>query len=268
MITKDEVEKLIKIINSVSIELCKAQSSKKFTISDKKDNSPLTSADLMANDIICNNLKKLFPQIPIISEENLSSSDIKLPLFWCIDPLDGTKEFISNSDEFSVNIALIENFKPIFGIVSIPKKQEIYYALSGIGAYCLSGNVKTKLSTKTLNYQKIKVAISKSHSNQMTSNFINFFKNSIQYPLGSSLKLINIACGLVDIYPRFGSTSIWDISAAHIILKESGGFVLDLKTNKELVYDSSSLINNYFFAISKSEYIDFFKPYLSRVLDF
>ena len=127
-----------------------------FDVETKGDESPLTIADKTANDIICAGLEKLRVQYPIISEENKLTDYEERKNWetcWLVDPLDGTKEFISNSDEFTVNIALIKNFKPIFGIVSIPKRKEIYYAQNGSGAYRLSNKLKTRLFTKTINYE-------------------------------------------------------------------------------------------------------------------
>lgn len=225
----------------------------------KDDHSPLTKADLDSNAIIINLLKKIDHKIPILSEESFIDWKIRKnwKKYWLIDPLDGTKEFINKNGEFTVNIALVENNKPILGVIYAPVLSTLYYASIDYGSYKIktSKNLDSLANSKKINVKKKKyfehllVIGSRSHSNQ---EFDNWLKKNIQnYELikkGSSLKFCKIADGSADIYPRFGPTSEWDIAAGHIILSEAGGNILDLD-GEEIVYNTKEdIINPYFIA--------------------
>lgn len=225
----------------------------------KKDESPLTNADLSSNKIIIEELKKFNNTIPILSEEALVDWDKRKgwDTYWLIDPLDGTKEFIKKNDEFTVNIALIENHKPILGVIFAPALSTIYYAYQNFGSYKINcSNVLNFLdkSSKIFTNRKNKndnllVIGSRSHTNK---DFDNWVQNNIEdYKLikkGSSLKFCNIADGNADLYPRFGLTSEWDIAAGHIILIEAGGTINSID-NQEIVYNTKEqILNPYFIA--------------------
>jgi len=227
-----------------------------YTVDIKDDMSPLTEADLASNDIILSHLKKEFPNIPILSEE---SCDIfkqdSNQLFWLVDPLDGTKEFIKKNDEFTVNIALIENHNPIMGVVSVPAKNIVYASFKNGGAYKFEkGMEPKKITVSKPNLNNLSFAVSRSHLDDKTKNFIKTYNATITQA-GSSLKLAYVAEGIVDAYPRFGPTMIWDIAAGHAVLSEAGGYVIEYGTSLPLNYDLKSLKNKEFIACNSIFFI-------------
>ena len=231
---------------------------KGFTVDTKEDSSPITEADINSNELIVTRLKTLEPNIPILSEESLVSWGIrkKWNKYWLIDPLDGTKEFINRNGEFTVNISLIENNLPIFGVIYAPEKSLLYYGIKNNGSYKLitQDNINTLTEFKKINIKKniaskIKIIGSRSHSNKDFQMWVE--KNFSQYELisiGSSLKLCFLAEGTADIYPRLGPTSEWDIAAGHIILEEAGGKLKSFDNTDILYNTKESIINPNFLA--------------------
>ena len=231
----------------------------------KDDESPLTKADLASHKIITDSIKKITPDIPILSEEEFIDWKIrkKWKKYWLIDPLDGTKEFIKKNDEFTVNIALIENNRPILGVIYTPALNELFYSIKNFGSYKIL--TKKKLNTLkeakriTINKKKsnkVKIVGSRSHSNPILEKWVN--KNFNEFDIlqkGSSLKFCLIAEGSADIYPRFGPTSEWDIAAGHIILEEAGGKLKSID-NKEILYnEKENILNPEFFAYSNVDFV-------------
>ena len=233
----------------------------------KEDNSPLTQADLESNQVIKNSLIKLNKDIPILSEESLVDWSIRKnwETYWLVDPLDGTKEFIKENDEFTVNIALIEKNRPVLGVIYVPVYALIYFSFKNGGSYKLNINkdkkvknyfkhsIKLKTTTKTVN-DFLKVICSRSHPNDEFEKWVK--KNIKKYTLikkGSSLKFCDIAEGTADLYPRFKPTSEWDIAAGHMIIIEAGG-KLESIDKKEILYNSKeSVISPHFIASCKLE---------------
>ena len=227
-----------------------------FDIEFKKDNSPLTQADIKSNEIIINNLKSLYPNIPILSEEN---KEIPYKIrknweyFWLIDPLDGTKEFVKKNGEFTVNIALIYKNMPVLGVIYAPVLNLLYYAQKDRGAFKQEENKKPQrlpIYHHTLN-DTLRVIVSKSHYNQETKYFVNNLKNrykkTIEFiRIGSSLKLCLIAEGKADIYPRLAPTMEWDIAAGQAIVEQAGGEIVEFKTQTPLKYNKQNLLNPWF----------------------
>ncbi len=235
-------------------------------VNSKEDKSPITQADINANNLIVSRLKKLEPNIPILSEESLVSWEKRKEWkkYWLIDPLDGTKEFINRNGEFTVNISLIENNYPIFGIIYSPIKSALYYAIKNNGSYKLKTN--TNLSSlnyfnriNTSNEKKTTTIIigSRSHSSKDFNFWIEKkFKNFELISIGSSLKFCLIAEGEADIYPRMGPTSEWDIAAGHIILEEAGGKLKSFD-NKDILYNTKeNILNPHFIAYGNISIID------------
>ena len=225
----------------------------RFDIVQKSDLSPLTAADQAANTVIIKNLEKLVASYPIISEENkqISYRDRKnYSRFWLVDPLDGTKEFIKRNGEFTVNIALIEDQKPIFGVVYVPVTQEIYWAAKGKGSWYSSAGTTRKLRTTnySMNQPNIRVVCSRSHINEETQKLIDQLNDPIIVSQGSSLKFLIIARGDAELYPRIGPTMEWDTAAAHIVLAEAGGAVTQYGADTPLLYNKENLLNPYFIA--------------------
>ena len=227
-------------------------------VTHKDDSSPLTKADLASNKIIMNALQQLDRTIPILSEESLVEWKERKnwTKYWLVDPLDGTKEFIKQNGEFTVNIALIENNKPILGVIFTPVKFDLYFAQKNYGSYKINSsskliNLQEAEKIFVANQSSIKRIIgSRSHSNQTFDSWVNQnFPNSEIVQAGSSLKFCLIAEGAADIYPRFGPTSEWDIAAGHIIVNEAGGRVNTFE-NTEINYNQKEdLLNPQFYAI-------------------
>ena len=224
-----------------------------FDVNYKEDNSPLTRADTESNEIICQKLQADYPQIAIVSEESrqLSFSERKHKKYvWFIDPLDGTKEFLKKSGEFTVNIGLVENGTPILGVVNIPALKMTYFAAKGRGAFKLDHKTKQLTSLHVAKFSNdepnLRLVVSLSHRSKETDEFVARFKNPTCVSAGSSLKLLMVAEGSADIYPRIAPTMEWDTCAAHAIVLESGGRCINSDTNESLSYNKENLRNPYF----------------------
>lgn len=200
-----------------------------FEFSLKEDGSPLTQADITAHHIICDGLQKIAPY-PILSEEGLGITWQERKTwgkYWLIDPIDGTKEFIKKTGEFTINIALIENGIPILGLVSAPALQTTYIAAKKHGAWKInSTGLKTLIHVKQPQTNAWKVVGSKAHGNAEVEAFSKKLPNATLVSMGSSLKICAVAEGAADIYPRFGLTSEWDTAVAHAIVDAAGGQIL------------------------------------------
>ncbi len=219
-----------------------------FKVQTKSDHSPLTQADLASHDIITKALKKLTPKILILSEEG-EQLDGDVETFWCVDPLDGTKEFIKHNGEFTVNIALIENHQPALGVIHIPVANETFIAAKGNGAKKIKDHqTQSLLKQQNEARQPPIFTVSRSHINHQTQDFI---KQHLAKTIaaGSSLKLTMLAEGIADCYPRFGPTALWDIAAGHAILRETGGEIRNLD-QQPLVYNINTILNPSFIAVS------------------
>jgi len=228
---------------------------KDFNVEFKDDNSPLTMADKNAHKIIKKGLKKY--NLPILSEEgrNISYEERKnWELFWMVDPLDGTKEFIKKNGEFTINIALIHKNNPVFGVVYAPAIEVVYFTDN-------ENSYKAKLSVKEFSLKNIEklpkkrndnrfiIVASKSHLNEETNRFIENIKTDKKKEFiskGSSLKLCMVAEGSADIYPRLAPTMEWDTSAADAVVRKSGKLVFDYYERLPLIYNKKDLLNPYF----------------------
>jgi len=222
---------------------------KDFEVEYKDDKSPLTIADKVSNELICRKLNELYPDIPLMSEEN-KQTEYSVRKDWeyyfCIDPIDGTKEFIKKNDEFTVNIALIHKDTPVLGVVYAPALNEIYYAKKGEGAF--KNSEKLPLEVNENLEEKMSVVASKSHLSAETQEFIDNLdtKKVEQVSKGSSLKLCMVAEGIADIYPRLAPTMEWDTAAADAIVRESGKMTYQFESNKPVVYNKEDLLNPWF----------------------
>jgi 3'(2'), 5'-bisphosphate nucleotidase len=243
------------------IEIMKVYQMADLKIQIKEDKTPVTLADFMAHKVILKELE--CTGIPVLSEESTAASYEKRrnwKLFWMIDPLDGTKEFIKRNDEFTVNIALIEHGLPIAGVIFAPVSRVLYTGIPGIGAFKLLNpdldcnfqtiqNEGTKLPEMNSANEFI-VAVSRSHINQETEKYI---ENIRQYNRsvrivrkGSSLKICMVAEGTADIYPKIGKTMEWDTAAGHAIVKAAGKNIFLPDTKTELTYNKQDLHNPHF----------------------
>ncbi len=246
-----EVAKIAKIAGEAIMKIY--DNSDDFQVQQKSDESPLTIADQAANDVICHGLENLNVKYPIISEEN-KSIDFQVrknyPHYWLVDPLDGTKEFIKRNGEFTVNIALVENQRPVLGVVYAPVLDEMYFALKNEGAFLEKESSTTQLHAAVFSKKdrNLGVVCSRSHLNESTQNFVNELDQPELVATGSSLKFLILAKGEAHLYPRLAPTMEWDTGAAQIILEEAGGKVLHAETNEPLLYNKENLLNPYFIA--------------------
>jgi 3'(2'), 5'-bisphosphate nucleotidase len=234
----------------------------KYSVQYKSNDSPLTIADTIANKIICDGLKNAAPDIPIISEENKQTEwDIRKnwDYVWLVDPLDGTKEFIKHNGDFTVNIALVKDGVPILGVVYIPVTNELYWAYTGSGAWkgCSSDRARQiNVSQFALDSVGIRIVSSRSHCNDETKKYISRYCEPELVSRGSSIKLLMVAEGIADIYPRIAPTMEWDTAAADIIVREAGGKVLQYGTEHSIVYNKQNLLNPYFIVCGQDISLD------------
>jgi len=231
-----------------------------FKIDYKDDKSPLTEADTKSNKIICEALEKAYPEIPLLSEENKAETyEVRKnwEYFWLIDPIDGTKEFIKKNGEFTVNIALIHKDTPVLGVVYAPALKDIYKAKKGDGAF--KNGQKLPLTVNETPEKSLSVVASKSHLSEETQAFIDEIAKSTesieQVSKGSSLKLVMVAEGSADIYPRLAPTMEWDTAAADAVVRESGKMTYQYNPTFKIqhstslipvVYNKNNLLNPWF----------------------
>lgn len=221
-------------------------------VAHKEDKSPVTEADLAANKLIVEKLKELTPHIPVVSEENSEEDNrnaAKGDIFWMVDPLDGTKSYIKQTGEFTVNIALIKDCQPQGGVVYIPAKQIGYFTAEDGNSYRQEGNhLPDAIKVRNKPENEVVVVASKSHMNTKTEEFINKLgKNAKVISASSSLKFCMIAEGKADIYPRFGNTMEWDTAAGHAVLLAAGGHVV-YPDGMPLLYRKEGFLNPFFIA--------------------
>ena len=225
----------------------------------KSDNSPVTIADKKADEVITKGLKNYFPEIPIITEEQVKSHIFNHSVFFLVDPLDGTKEFIEGRRDFTVNIALVSHGDPVRGVVYAPARQRLFYnnengeAVEEIGFSSVSemGSIK-KIETAFSDNTALKIVASKSHRDKKTDDYISKYSCTEFISAGSSLKFCLIAAGEADLYPRFGPTMEWDTAAGHAVLLAAGGRVLQAENKKPLKYGKPNYRNPHFIADSAS----------------
>ncbi|MFK5978426.1 MAG: 3'(2'),5'-bisphosphate nucleotidase CysQ [Rhizobiaceae bacterium] len=228
MITLDEMISVSRELCLESGEIAMHHYGNLENVMTKADNSPLTAADLAVDEIIVNGLHRAFPKIPIITEERVvnHTTNHSTGCFFLVDPIDGTKEFINKSNEFTINIALIKNGTPAAGMVYAPALKRLFWGAKDLGAFeeTDKGSPKT-LAVRDADNDALIVVASRSHMNPKTETFIKKNKVASVKNAGSSLKFCLIAAGEADIYPRFGPTMEWDIAAGHAVLAGAGGVV-------------------------------------------
>ena len=252
-LSSDSIKQLKSIAHNAGAAILQVYNHDDFGILIKKDKSPLTKADKAANEVICAGLDELDEQYPIISEENRNvpySVRRNYSVFWLVDPLDGTKEFIKRNGEFTVNIALISDGCPVFGVVYTPVTNTMYFAVKGRGAFVETDNGISKLEAATFSMTDsgLNVVCSRSHLNDETKAFIDKLETPDTVSKGSSLKFLILANGQAHLYPRIAPTMEWDTGAAQCVLEEAGGKVVEYETGEPLMYNKEVLLNPYFLA--------------------
>lgn len=229
-----------------------------FDVTSKDDNTPLTEADMAAHHVITDGLAKLTPEIPILSEESIDipfATRQQWHTYWLVDPLDGTREFVKRNGEFTVNIALIEDHKPVLGVIYTPVSGVCYYATDNNGAYKKIPDEPTvTISTRAKDTNQTLVAGSRSHRGDSLNAFLDKIGDYEIISMGSSLKSCLVAEGKVDIYPRLGPTSEWDTAAAQCIVENAGGKIVELSMQPMRYNTKDSLLNPHFLVIGDTEY--------------
>lgn len=228
-----------------------------FSVEHKDDRSPLTAADMAAHHIIVAGLQALTPGLPILSEEEAAipyAERSRWSLYWLVDPLDGTREFIKRNGEFTVNIALINDHRPILGVIYVPVSGVCYYACRGAGAYRQApGDAPQAIRARPWQGGHITVAGSRSHRDERFDRFLAQFEDHSIISMGSSLKSCLVAEGKADIYVRLGPTSEWDTAAAQCIVEEAGGKLLDTAMQPLRYNTKESLLNPFFIVCGDGE---------------
>jgi 3'(2'), 5'-bisphosphate nucleotidase len=218
----------------------------------KTDNTPVSNGDIEVNNILTKKISEITPNITIISEENSAhKKDKNLNNFWLIDPIDGTRDYINNRDEFTLNVALIENKKPIIGIITAPAKKRIFYSFGMSNSYELINSQQVELISKKKNYKEIKAV---SYSNELKTEISEIHKNYnvvSHQKMKSSLKFCVVAAGEFDLYVAEPRACEWDIAAGHAILLHAGGEMTDFNGN-EILYGKENFKNPSIIAKNKN----------------
>ena len=261
MLAKD----LINSVKTISKEAGAAileiyDSEENIEVMSKDDDSPLTQADLAAHKIIVEGLKRLTPEIPILSEE---SADISWEerqswsRYWLVDPLDGTKEFLKRNGEFTVNIALIDEHVPVMGVVYAPVNEILYAGVQGQGAYREQHGKEQVIKVAPVT-NEITVVASRSHRSHELDEWIKRVEGALGkvelLSMGSSFKICLVAEGKADIYPRLALTSEWDTAAAQAVLEAAGGVLKDSDFNTYRYNKKENILNPFFFAIGDTQF--------------
>ncbi|UCH52804.1 MAG: 3'(2'),5'-bisphosphate nucleotidase CysQ [Pseudomonadota bacterium] len=228
-----------------------------FEVEEKADHTPLTEADRASHELISARLKALTPDVPILSEESARvdyAPRSSWTRFWLVDPLDGTKEFVSRNGEFTVNIALIEGNRPVLGVVYVPVTANAYLACQGGGAYKQLGARERKpIKARPFHGDKPIVVASRSHAGAETTAFLEAVGRHDVVSMGSALKFCLVAEGTADVYPRLGPTMEWDTAAAQCVVEEAGGRVVDTQ-GAPLTYNKRELRNSWFVVSGAGEH--------------
>jgi 3'(2'), 5'-bisphosphate nucleotidase len=228
-----------------------------FSVTEKEDRSPLTEADLRSERLILAGLRRIAPEIPVLSEESAQvpyATRREWSRLWVVDPLDGTKEFVQRNGEFTVNIALVDNHRPVLGIVHAPVLERDYFACEGIGAF----RTDAKKAAQPLRVAKrgtgpVRVVGSRSHRGSSLDAFLARVGPHEFVEVGSSLKLCLVAEGQADVYPRLGPTSEWDTAAGQCVLEQAGGVVVKLD-GEPLDYNArEEVLNPHFVGIADTD---------------
>ena len=236
-----------------------------FDVTAKADDSPLTEADLRAHRVIVQGLAALAPELPVISEESPPppfAERRRWRRYWLVDPLDGTREFVSRNGEFTVNVALIEDGAPVLGVVGVPVRGSVYLgdcrAERRRGAYRMDDRGREPLRTRPMRRGAVTVVASRRHGGERLERYLDALAEVVpeveRVPVGSSLKFCLLAEGRADLYPRLGPTSEWDVAAAHAVLTAAGGAVMQLDGGALAYNAKDSFLNPDFLAVGDPDF--------------
>lgn len=250
------IEQAIEIATKAGKEIRDIYLKGTFDKEIKSDNTPVTSADIAAHNIIMSSLQALTPDIPVLSEEDADipfSEREHWQRYWLVDPLDGTGEFIAGSGDFSVIIALVEHNRPIMGIVYVPMTEVCYYAIAGLGAYKRDLKSEVRIVSRQLDDEQdppLKLAVSRRQDPQSVLKLFSHSKHCELIVLGgAALKSCLVAEGKADCYVRIGPTGEWDTGAAQIIVEEAGGQIMDIELQPLSYNERESLENPNFIVV-------------------
>ncbi|WP_075186235.1 3'(2'),5'-bisphosphate nucleotidase CysQ [Teredinibacter haidensis] len=257
------------------IEICQAageailevyHSDECMGVESKADDSPVTRADIAAHEILLPALAALLPNVPVLSEESELPDYAQRQVwnrYWLIDPLDGTKEFIHKNDEFTVNVALIENHQAVLGVVYVPVSNVVYSGITGVGAWKTEAGATQAIESRSMAnriapQQAIEVVASRHHGASEIDPLMHRIRAAVgevqTKSMGSSLKLCLVAEGKADLYPRLALTSEWDTAAAQAIVEAAGGCVLDDKLQPLRYNTKDDILNPYFYVIGDTQF--------------
>lgn len=228
-----------------------------FAVQHKADESPLTEADLASHHTIVDGLQQLTPDIPVLSEESASlpyETRRQWRRYWLVDPLDGTREFIKRNGEFTVNIALIEDGRPVLGVVHVPVSGVSYTGVADNGAHKQDEHgIRRPIQVTRPCQRPVRVAGSRSHAGDSLQRFLDKLGEHDMVSMGSSLKLCLVAEGCADVYPRLGPTSEWDTAAAQAVVEAAGGQVTDTAMQPLRYNQKESLLNPHFLVFGDTD---------------
>jgi 3'(2'), 5'-bisphosphate nucleotidase len=227
-----------------------------FRVQEKADSSPLTEADLRSEKLILAGLRRIAPEVPVLSEESGQvpwATRRNWSRLWVVDPLDGTKEFVQRNGEFTVNIALVDNHRPVLGIVHAPALERDYYACEGVGAFRSDAkDAGRPIRAANRGTGPVRVVGSRSHRGSSLDGFLARVGPHELVEVGSSLKLCLVAEGQADVYPRLGPTCEWDTAAGQCVLEQAGGQVLKLD-GEPLAYNREDTLNPFFVGFADAD---------------
>lgn len=245
-----QIKEVCKIAKQAGQAIMSIYGEADFAVETKADKSPLTAADKASHEVIVAGLEKVWPEIPILSEEGADMTyeeRREWKRFWLVDPLDGTKEFIKRNGEFTVNIALVEGQTPVVGVVYVPAQDRLYTGIVGEGAWVQQGgNEPASIMVRTPDHEKgLTVVMSRSHPSPELEEYLKNIKIADALPVGSSLKLCVVAEGKADLYPRLGPTMEWDTAAGQALVEAAGGKVCTVE-GESMEYNKRNLLNPFF----------------------
>ncbi len=267
VVSEDIVNEVVALCRRAGEAILEIYARSDLGVEAKADESPLTAADLAAHHILVSGLEGLLDGVPVLSEEAAAPSfsvRSQWQRYWIIDPLDGTKEFIKRSGEFTVNVALVDNHVPVLGVVHVPVSGVTYTGLSGGGAYKIEGDqpgqaiaVRT-MSGRGETDKPVTVVASRSHGAGAVDDLLTRLAKDLGHTdtcnMGSSLKLCLVAEGSADIYPRLAPTMEWDTAAAQAVVEAAGGQVVNADLELLRYNEKDALLNPYFYVLGDTAF--------------
>ncbi len=258
MFTQDETQTIRRAILQAGDAIMEIYRQDQIEFEKKADQSPVTAADLAADKVIYEALQESFPKHRIVTEERQASHKEQGGDFFIVDPLDGTKEFVHQRGDFTVNIGYVENGLPVFGMVYAPAKGRLFFTQDGyaweeMGEFDKEqmGELR-RISVSQADNSALRIVASKSHRDQATDDYIAKYDVADFLSAGSSLKFCLVAAGEADFYPRLGPTMEWDTAAADAVVRAAGGEVLDFESKNPLHYGKDEYRNGFFLVKSSN----------------